>query len=125
MRYAAAPLFPFWKEDYFMSDVTSKIAKLLALAQSPVEIGFVGLEEDFAACKLAFCYAHGSVMARCGEIKKQYKGIYPPGDIRQMCHSYSRGFCSGLSEAFTSQSQEHLDWGLVMVVPKATANAPT
>jgi hypothetical protein len=83
------------------------------------EIGFIGLEDDFNSCKLAFRYAYDSVMARCKEIRKQYQDEYPVTVIRQMCHSYGWGFCRGLSAAFEAQSQEHQEWGLVMTVPKA------
>jgi hypothetical protein len=84
-----------------------------------VEIGFIGLEDDFAACKLAFCYAHDSILSRCREIKKQYQADYSASTVRYMCHSYGWGFCQGLSDAFEAQSQQHQEWGLVMVVPQA------
>ena len=83
-----------------------------------VEIGFVGLEEDFMACKLAFCYAHACVMSRCKEIKKEQNHHYTAATVRQMCNSYGWGFCSGLSAAFKTQTEQHQEWGLVMVVPK-------
>lgn len=83
------------------------------------EIGFIGLEDDFNACKLVFRYAHDCVMARCKEIKAEHRQWYSVQDIRRMCDSYGWGFCRGLTAAFDAQAQKHQEWGLVMVVPKA------
>ena len=80
------------------------------------EIGFVGIEEDFKVCQMVYRYAFESIMARCGEIKKQRD--YPAAMLRQMCNSYGWGFCRGLKAAFEEQTEQHQEWGLVMAVPK-------
>lgn len=81
------------------------------------EIGFIGMEDDFKLCKLAFLYAYDCVASRCRRIRTQ-KG-YPAKTLREMCNSYGWGFCRGLSAAFQKQEAEHQEWGLVMVVPQA------
>lgn len=88
-----------------------------------VTIGFVGLEDDLRACKLAYCYAFDSIMARCSQLKQVYGKLYDQQYVRKMCHSYGWGFCSGLKDAFDAQSQDHQEWGLVMVVPKEVNDA--
>lgn len=81
-------------------------------------IGFVGLEDDFEVCKRIFLYAYDCVMSALKlEIER-----YPwdePGDYRRRCNAYGWGFCAGLKEAYAAQEEEHQEWGLVMVVPKA------
>lgn len=84
-----------------------------------VDIGFIGLEDDFKACKLAYCYAYDCIMARCKGIKEAHKKYDSAQRIRQMCHSYGWGFCSGLAAAFDAQKKEHQEWALVMSIPKA------
>ena len=132
-----------------MSKITEKIAKLLALAESPYEeeakaallqarhlmaehklipediepqenkkgIRFIGMEDDFKLCKLAFLYAYDCVASRCRQIRTQKE--YSAKALREMCNSYGWGFCRGLSAAFQKQEAEHQEWGLVMVVPQA------
>ena len=85
------------------------------------EIGFIGMEDDFKLCKLAFLYAYDCVASRCRQIRTQ-KG-YPAKTLREMCNSYGWGFCRGLSAAFQKQEAEHQEWGLVMVVPQAVEDA--
>ena len=85
------------------------------------EIGFIGIEDDFKLCKLAFLYAYDCVASRCRQIRTQ-KG-YPAKTLREMCNSYGWGFCRGLSAAFQKQEAEHQEWGLVMVVPQAVEDA--
>ena len=85
------------------------------------EIGFIGMEDDFKLCKLAFLYAYDCVASRCRQIRTQ-KG-YPAKSLREMCNSYGWGFCRGLSAAFQKQEAEHQEWGLVMVVPQAVEDA--
>ena len=85
------------------------------------EIGFIGMEDDFKLCKLAFLYAYDCVASRCRQIRTQ-KG-YPAKALREMCNSYGWGFCRGLSAAFQKQGAEHQEWGLVMVVPQAVEDA--
>ena len=85
------------------------------------EIGFIGMEDDFKLCKLAFLYAYDCVASRCRQIRTQ-KG-YPAKALREMCNSYGWGFCRGLSAAFQKQEAEHQEWGLVMVVPQVVEDA--
>ena len=85
------------------------------------EIGFIGMEDDFKLCKLAFLYAYDCVASRCRQIRTQ-KG-YPAKALRETCNSYGWGFCRGLSAAFQKQEAEHQEWGLVMVVPQAVEDA--
>ena len=83
-----------------------------------VEIGFIGFEEDFDACRLAYCYAHNCVMSYCKVIKKNMRGRNTAAEIRQMCSDYGWGFCAGLKAAYDAQTAQHQEWGLVMVVPQ-------
>ena len=85
------------------------------------EIGFIGMEDDFKLCKLAFLYAYDCIASRCRQIRTQ-KG-YSAKTLREMCNSYGWGFCRGLSAAFQKQEAEHQEWGLVMVVPQAVEDA--
>lgn len=85
------------------------------------EIGFIGMEDDFKLCKLAFLYAYDCIASRCRQIRTQKE--YPAKTLRGMCNSYGWGFCRGLSAAFQKQEAEHQEWGLVMVVPQAVEDA--
>lgn len=85
------------------------------------EIGFIGMEDDFKLCKLAFLYAYDCIASRCRQIRTQKE--YPAKTLREMCNSYGWGFCRGLSAAFQKQEAEHQEWGLVMVVPQAVEDA--
>lgn len=85
------------------------------------EIGFIGMEDDFKLCKLAFLYAYDCISSRCRQIRTQKE--YPAKTLREMCNSYGWGFCRGLSAAFQKQEAEHQEWGLVMVVPQAVEDA--
>ena len=85
------------------------------------EIGFIGMEDDFKLCKLAFLYAYDCIASRCRQIRTQKE--YSAKALREMCNSYGWGFCRGLSAAFQKQEAEHQEWGLVMVVPQAVEDA--
>ena len=88
--------------------------------QKSVELGLVGLKDDFAVCEQAVRYAYDSVKSRCKQLNAEHKKEgWPGSEIRQLCNAYGWGFCSGLKKAFEAQEQEHQEWGLVMVVPKA------
>ena len=65
------------------------------------EIGFIGMEDDFKLCKLAFLYAYDCVASRCRQIRTQKE--YSAKTLREMCNSYGWGFCRGLSAAFQKQ----------------------
>ena len=84
-----------------------------------VELGLIGLEEDWEICARIVRYAYECVKSRCKEIsaKAKREGI-SGSEIRQACNAYGWGFCSGLSSAYDAQEKEHQEWGLVMVVPK-------
>lgn len=82
------------------------------------QIGFVGLEDDFEVCKRIFLYAYECVMS---DLKREIER-YPwdqPGDYRRRCNAYGWGFAAGVKKAFQEQDEEHQEWGLVLVVPKA------
>lgn len=84
-----------------------------------VEIGFAGLEDDFAICKQIYLYAYDCVKAMIKEIQTEHrKRGYSAGDIREMCNAYGFGFNSGLLSAYERQQAEHQEWGLVLVVPQ-------
>lgn len=87
--------------------------------EKKITIGFVGLDEDFQVCEKIFKYAFDCVVARCEEIKVEFRRDWAASDIRKMCNAYGEGFCSGLSAAFLEQCQAHQEWGLVMVTPQA------
>lgn len=87
------------------------------------EIGFAGMEDDFAVCKQAFLYACDCVKSRCREIRGEHQKMgYPAKDIREMCNAYGFGFNSGLQAAFSQQKAQH-QWGLVMTVPQEVLDA--
>ena len=129
-----------------MSKITEKIAKLLALAESPYEEEAKAallqarrlmaehklMPEDIEPqenkkviqeCVGITCTKLSSpwTVYRCRQIHTQ-KG-YPAKTLREMCNSYGWGFCRGLSAAFQKQGAEHQEWGLVMVVPQAVEDA--
>lgn len=89
-----------------------------------ITIGFAGLEDDFDICKRIFLYAYDCVKAKCKEIAAEHRGCgYDGGEIREMCNAYGAGFSRGLNRAYHKQAEEHQEWGLVMVVPKAVEDA--
>lgn len=89
-----------------------------------VEIGFAGLEEDFAICKEVFLYACDCVRNRVKEIRKENQGKgYLPRDLREMCNGYGFGFAGGLRSAYAQQQAKHQEWGLVLVVPQEVEEA--
>jgi len=88
--------------------------------QKTVQLGLAGLEDDFAICEQTVRYAYDYVKSRCKQLTAEHKKQgWPGSEIRQICNAYGWGFCSGLRTAFEAQEQEHQEWGLVMVVPKA------
>ncbi len=82
-----------------------------------VEIGLVGLKEDFDICKRILLYAIESVNSF---IKQEIKhnADDPRGTYRKKCNAYGYGFVAGLRVAFQKQEEANQEWGLVMVVPK-------
>lgn len=78
----------------------------------------MGLEEDFEIAKRIFLYAYDCVMA---SIKTNIKRdpSAPSGTYREKCNAYGWGFTRGVAAAFREQEEQHQEWGLVMVVPKA------
>lgn len=89
-----------------------------------VEIGFAGLEDDFAVCKRIFLYAYDCVQSQKKRITaSEKKHGSASAEIREMCNAYGRGFCLGLQATFTQQTAQHQEWGLVMAVPQAVEEA--
>jgi len=93
------------------------------LGAKKVEIGFVGLEDDFEICERIFKYAFDCVDAQCKKIRADHKEGWPPAIIRQMVNSYGYGFCKGLEAAYEAQDCEHQEWGLVLSTPQAVVDA--
>ena len=92
--------------------------------QKTVELGLAGLSDDFAVCEQAVRYAYDCVKSRCKQLSAEHKKLGWRGSyIRQLCNAYGWGFCSGLQRAFDDQAQQHQEWGLVMVVPKAVSDS--
>lgn len=81
------------------------------------QIGLIGLEDDFDICKKIVMYAVDCVMSGTRRIKKD--PYAPAGRHRKNCNAYGWGFVSGLRKAYEEQEEQHQEWGLVMVVPKA------
>ena len=81
------------------------------------EIGFMGLEDDFAICSRIFEYAFDCVSTVSEEIFRE--------SGRKNAEAYGFAFCSGVQDALRKQSEEHQKWGLVMVVPQIVKDAVT
>lgn len=88
-----------------------------------VTIGFVGLEDDFGICVRIFRYAFDCVESRCKAMRREYKDEYSAAYLRQITNAYGDGFCTGLKDAFNEQQEQHQEWGLVLVTPKAVLDA--
>lgn len=89
-----------------------------------MEIGFAGLEDDFAVCKRIFLYAYDCVKTRCKELAEEHRKLgWTSREIRELCNAYGWGFCTGLKAAYLEQEQAHQEWGLVLVVPQAVEDA--
>ena len=82
-------------------------------------IGFIGLENDVEVCVNIFKYAVEVVLAEIKRIMKE-----DPCHSENAGVSYGYGFCAGLHKAFKKQQEENQnEWGLVLVLPKAVAEA--
>lgn len=92
------------------TNIKDKIAKLLALAESPNEN-----EARAALLKARELMAEHKL--RPEEIKKDPTD--PPGTYREKCNAYGWGFVQGVKAAFEKQDEENREWGLVLVVPQA------
>ena len=62
------------------------------------EIGFIGMEDDFKLCKLAFLYAYDCIASRCRQIRTQ-KG-YPAKTLREMCNPTDGASAAGCLPLF-------------------------
>lgn len=83
-----------------------------------VEIGFIGLEDDFEVCVRIFKYAVDCVLTKCKDIRREGREIYTGKYLGKMCDSYGYGFSEGVAAAFREQTKENQQWGLVLVVPR-------
>ena len=91
------------------------------------EIGFIGMEDDFKLCKLAFLYAFplledgpdGPFSVRHPQRREVPPAFSPPALLPPPLFLPR----PGLSAAFQKQEAEHQEWGLVMVVPQAVEDA--
>mgnify|MGYP002756417512 CR=1 FL=1 len=56
------------------------------------EIGFIGIEDDFKLCKLAFLYAYDCIASRCRQIRtqKEYPAIPTVGASAAACLPLSK-----------------------------------
>lgn len=88
-----------------------------------VEIGLIGLEEDFEICERMFKYAYDCVDSRCRQLKAEWRGKRGPAEIRQIANAYGEGFCMGLRKAFARQEEEHNEWGLALSTPREVLDA--
>lgn len=85
-------------------------------------LGVVGLEDDFAVSKQIILYAYDCVTSYCQrEIERE--PWESAADYRDKCNAYGWGFVRGLREAFREQQEQHQEWGLVLVIPKAVDDA--
>lgn len=89
-----------------------------------VEIGFAGLEDDFAVCREIYLYAYDCVRSRIKEIQNENRKLgCPPSDLREMCNAYGFGFARGLQSAYAQQQSRHQEWGLALTIPKEVKDA--
>lgn len=89
-----------------------------------VQIGFVGLEDDYEICKRIYLYAYDCIQAKNRALRAARRHEDWSGkELRKMCNAYGWGFCTGLAAAFQKQQEEHQEWGLVMIVPQAVEDA--
>ena len=88
-----------------------------------VELGLIGLSEDFDICERIAKYAYDSVKSRCREVER-FGGIVgmSADEIRDVCNSYGWGFYAGLADAYDRQECEHQEWGLALAVPRSVNN---
>jgi len=85
-------------------------------------IGFIGFEDDVGLCAEIFKYAVDCVRSEAKRIKHQYAD-YSSDYIKRQCDSFGFGFIAGLRAAFAKQTEEHQQWGLVLVTPKEVQDA--
>lgn len=86
-------------------------------------IGFIGLEEDAEVCAAVFRYAVDCVQAEIGKMRKDYDN-FNAALLKQLCDSYSYGFCAGVNMAFQAQTEANKDtWGLVLVMAQEVKDA--
>lgn len=85
-------------------------------------IGFIGFEDDVALCAEIFKYAVDCVRSEVKHIKRRYAD-YSGDYIKRRCDSFGYGFNAGLRAAFAAQTEEHQQWGLVLVTPKEVQDA--
>lgn len=94
-----------------------------AYGAKKIEIGLVGLEDDFGICEKVYKYAFNCIEGCCKKIQNEYKAMYGAKYIRQMTNAYGTGFCEGLKAAYVEQDKKHQEWGLVLVTPEAVMAA--
>ena len=85
----------------------------------PVEIGILGLEDDFDIAARIFKYAFECVKKTADEIFEEDKDWLPTKARRDNAEAYGYSFCVGLKEAYERQNSTNKEWGLVMCVPQA------
>lgn len=85
-------------------------------------IGFIGFEDDVALCAEIYKYAVDCVRSEVKRIKRQYAD-YSSDYIKRQCSSFGFGFIAGLRATFAKQTEEHQQWGLVLVTPKEVQDA--
>jgi len=84
-----------------------------------IELGLIGLEDDFEICEQIFKYAYDCVLSKCKAIKLEWRRRYAAEYIRKITNAYGYGFCSGLLKSFEEQKAENQEWGLIMQTPQA------
>lgn len=88
-----------------------------------IEVGFVGLEDDFEVCRTVYLYAYRCVKVRCHDIRAGQRDLSSAKALREMCNAFGWGFCNGLQVAFQEQEAQHQEWGLVMALPQPVHEA--
>lgn len=73
-----------------------------------------GLGEDAELCKTVVEYAIGFMLNAIKVLQRKN----PRQDPRAIAKSYADGFVMGLEMAFEDQTEEHPEWGLVVVMPE-------
>lgn len=78
-------------------------------------VGFIGMEDDLGVCEEIFRYAVDCVKS---ESARLIVGLSVSASRRrELTNTFGFGFCEGLKDSFKKQTEEHQEWGLVLVTP--------
>lgn len=76
-------------------------------------LSLTGMQEDAELCAEVIKYAVGFVRGAVRHLQRRYRE-----DPRSIMMSYANGFIQGLEMAYEDQSEDHPEWGLVVVKPE-------